>query len=76
MSKLVAFAAIQGGYNIVSMVEGEYKRALETFDASTEVGFPNTATSSSISVEAHAYRTGRGRRVAVPRQKLRYCTAM
>jgi len=43
MSKLVAFAAIQGGYNIVSKVEGEYQKALETFDASTKVGFPNTA---------------------------------
>ena len=43
MSKLVAFAAIQGGYNIVSQVEGEYKRALQTFDADTKVGFPNTA---------------------------------
>jgi len=30
MSKLVAFAAIQGAYNIVSQVEGEYKKALET----------------------------------------------
>ena len=35
MSKLVAFAAIQGGYNIVSQVEGEYKKALDTFDADT-----------------------------------------
>ena len=43
MSKLVAFAAIQGGYNIVSQVEGEYKKALQTFDADTKVGFPNTA---------------------------------
>jgi acetyl-CoA synthase len=43
MSKLVAFAVIQGGYNIVSKVEGEYKKALETYDASTKVGFPNTA---------------------------------
>jgi acetyl-CoA synthase len=34
MSKLVAFAAIQGGYNVVSQVEGEYKRALDTW------GFP------------------------------------
>ncbi len=42
MSRLVAFAAIQGGYNIVSKVEGKYKRALETWDASTQVGFPNT----------------------------------
>ena len=43
MSKLVAFAAIQGGYNIVSKVEGEYKKALATYDAATKVGFPNTA---------------------------------
>ncbi|MFW6415277.1 MAG: acetyl-CoA decarbonylase/synthase complex subunit alpha/beta [Thermodesulfobacteriota bacterium] len=43
MSKLVAFAAIQGGYNVVSKVEGQYRRALETYKASTEVGFPNTA---------------------------------
>ena len=43
MSKLVAFAAIQGGYNIVSKVEGDYQRALDTYDASTKVGFPNTA---------------------------------
>ena len=43
MSKLVAFAAIQGAYNIVSQVEGEYKKALDTFNADTKVGFPNTA---------------------------------
>jgi acetyl-CoA synthase len=43
MSRLVAFAAIQGGYNIVSKVEGEYQQALQTYDASTKVGFPNTA---------------------------------
>jgi len=43
MSKLVAFAAIQGGYNIVSQVEGEYKKALDTYSADTKVGFPNTA---------------------------------
>ena len=43
MSKLVAFAAIQGAYNIVSQVEGEYKKALDTFNADTPVGFPNTA---------------------------------
>lgn len=43
MSKLVAFAAIQGGYNIVSEVEGELKRALQTYNADTKVGFPNTA---------------------------------
>ena len=43
MSRLVAFAAIQGGYNIVSKVEGKYQRALQSYDASTQVGFPNTA---------------------------------
>jgi acetyl-CoA synthase len=43
MSRLVAFAAIQGGYNIVSKVEGKYKKALQTHNASTKVGFPNTA---------------------------------
>jgi acetyl-CoA synthase len=43
MSRLVAFAAIQGGYNIVSKVEGKYKRALQTYNADTKVGFPNTA---------------------------------
>ena len=43
MSQLVAFAAIQGAYNIVCQVEGEYKKALETFNADTQVGFPNTA---------------------------------
>ncbi len=43
MSRLVAFAAIQGGYNIVSKVEGRLQRALQTYDASTKVGFPNTA---------------------------------
>ena len=43
MSRLVAFAAIQGAYNIVSKVEGEYKKALATYNADTKVGFPNTA---------------------------------
>jgi acetyl-CoA synthase len=43
MSRLVAFAAIQGGYNIVSKVEGKLERALQTFNADTKVGFPNTA---------------------------------
>jgi acetyl-CoA synthase len=43
MSRLVAFAAIQGGYNIVSKVEGNYQKALQTYNADTKVGFPNTA---------------------------------
>ena len=42
MSRLVAFAAIQGGYKVVSQAEGAYRKALDTYDASTEVGFPNT----------------------------------
>ncbi|MBW2111225.1 MAG: CO dehydrogenase/CO-methylating acetyl-CoA synthase complex subunit beta [Deltaproteobacteria bacterium] len=43
MSKLVAFAAIQGGYKVVSQVEGELRNALESNDASSKIGFPNTA---------------------------------
>ncbi len=42
MSKLIAFAAIQGGYKVVSTVEGEYRRALESYNADTKVQFPNT----------------------------------
>ncbi len=43
MSKLVAFAGIQGGYKVVAQVEGEYRNALASYDASTKIGFPNTA---------------------------------
>jgi acetyl-CoA synthase len=43
MSKLVAFAAIQGAYNMVSKVEGRYKRVLAANSADTKVEFPNTA---------------------------------
>lgn len=43
MSRLIAFAAIQGGYSIVSKVEGAYKKALQTYNADTNIGFPNTA---------------------------------
>ncbi len=43
MSKLIAFAAIQGGYKVVAQVEGELQKALQTYDASTKIGFPNTA---------------------------------
>jgi len=43
MSKLVAFAAIQGAYNIVSKAEGIYKRALEKYGGSQKLEFPNTA---------------------------------
>jgi acetyl-CoA synthase len=43
MSKLVAFAAIQGAYNIVSKAEGQYKRALQKFGGAQKLEFPNTA---------------------------------
>ena len=42
MSKLIAFAAIQGGYKVVSEVEGLYNKALQTYNADTKVEFPNT----------------------------------
>ena len=42
MSKLVAFAAIQGGYKVVSTAEGELRKALEAFDADSKIEFPNT----------------------------------
>jgi len=42
MSKLVAFAAIQGGYNVVSEVEGGLRNALASYNADTRVEFPNT----------------------------------
>ncbi len=43
MSKLIAFAAIQGGYKVVAEAEGKLNKALQTYDASTQIGFPNTA---------------------------------
>lgn len=43
MSKLVAFAAIQGARNIVSKAEGTYKRALEQYGPDQKLEFPNTA---------------------------------
>jgi acetyl-CoA synthase len=39
----VAFAAIQGGYNIVQKAEGKYKQALEKFGPDQKLEFPNTA---------------------------------
>jgi len=42
MSKLVAFAAIQGAYNIVGKVEGMYNRALEQYGPEQKLEFPNT----------------------------------
>ncbi|MEA3360919.1 MAG: acetyl-CoA decarbonylase/synthase complex subunit alpha/beta [Thermodesulfobacteriota bacterium] len=43
MSKLVAFAAIQGGYNIVSKAEGKVKDSIDKYGPKQEIGFPNTA---------------------------------
>ena len=43
MSKLVAFAAIQGGYNIVSKAEGKLREAIDKYGPKQEIGFPNTA---------------------------------
>jgi acetyl-CoA synthase len=43
MSKLVAFAAIQGAYNIVSKAEGTLKKALEKYGPDQKIEFPNTA---------------------------------
>ncbi len=43
MSKLIAFAAIQGGYKVVAEAEGQLRKALATYDAGTKIGFPNTA---------------------------------
>ncbi len=43
MSKMVAFAVIQGAYNIVSKAEGKYKQALEEYGGAQKLEFPNTA---------------------------------
>jgi len=43
MSRLVAFAVIQGGYNIVSKAEGKLNHALETYGGTQKLEFPNTA---------------------------------
>ena len=43
VSKLVAFAAIQGGYNIVQKAEGIYAQALEKYGPEQKLEFPNTA---------------------------------
>jgi len=43
MSKLVAFAAIQGAYNIVQKAEGHYQKMLEKYGPEQKIEFPNTA---------------------------------
>ena len=43
MSKLVAFAAIQGAYNIVQKAEGKLAKAKEKYGPEQKLEFPNTA---------------------------------
>ena len=43
MSRLVAFAAIQGAYNIVQKAEGKLKEALEKYGPDRKLEFPETA---------------------------------
>lgn len=43
MSRLVAFAVIQGAYNIVEKAEGKWKQAMDKFGPNEPIGFPNTA---------------------------------
>ncbi len=43
MSRLVAFAAIQGAYNIVSKADGTFKRAMDKYGPNQPLAFPNTA---------------------------------
>ncbi len=43
MSRLVAFAAIQGAYNIISKAEGKFKQAMDKYGPNQPIGFPNTA---------------------------------
>jgi len=40
---MVAFAVVQGAYNIVSKAEGKYKEALEKYGGAQKLEFPNTA---------------------------------
>ena len=43
MSRLVAFAAIQGAYNIVQKAEGKLKEAVEKYGPEQKLEFPDTA---------------------------------
>ena len=43
MSRLVAFAAIQGAYNIVQKAEGKLKEAVEKYGPDQKLEFPDTA---------------------------------
>lgn len=43
MSKIIASAAIRGAHKIFNRAQESYTRALDTFGAKQEIGFPNTA---------------------------------
>ena len=43
MSRLVAFAAIQGAYNIISKAEAKFRKAMDKYGPNQPIGFPNTA---------------------------------
>lgn len=43
MSRLVAFAVIQGAYNIISKAEGKFKQAMDKYGSNQPLAFPNTA---------------------------------
>jgi acetyl-CoA synthase len=43
MSKMVAFAVVQGAYNIISKAEGKYQEALKKYGGAQKLEFPNTA---------------------------------
>jgi acetyl-CoA synthase len=40
---MVAFAVVQGAYNIVSKAEGKYQEALKKYGGAQKLEFPNTA---------------------------------
>jgi len=43
LSRLVAFAAMQGAYNIVQKAEGKFKEAMEKYGPDQKLEFPDTA---------------------------------
>jgi len=43
MSRLIAFAAIQGAYNILAKTEGSFRKAMDKYGPNQPLAFPNTA---------------------------------
>ena len=43
MSKIIASAAIRGGYKILDRTEKKWQQAMDKWGANEPVGFPNTA---------------------------------